>query len=75
MKFTQSIHFYGVNDDNTVTFYVLDEQNQKQFFRASARFKLLGELDEMEKEIELLATLGVAYVRGKGLMLQIIEVV
>lgn len=75
MKFTQKIKIYGVNDDNTVTFYVEKEDGGKDFYRANARFKLLGDLDEYEKDTELLVILGVAYMRGKGLILQIVEIV
>ena len=82
MKFTAKIHFYCVNDDNTITFFIVDENQQKQFYRASARFKVLGELDDLKRLsddeknsslLELEATFGLAYVRSKGLVLQLIE--
>ena len=82
MKFTAHIHFYCVNDDNTITFFIVDENQQKQFYRASARFSVLGELDELKRMaehekntslLELEATFGLAYVRAKGLVLQLIE--
>lgn len=74
MKFTQKITLYAVNEDNTVTFSVVDEKGQPQYFRANARLKLLVELSEVEKNTELVATIGVYYQRGKGLSLQIVEV-
>lgn len=74
MKFTQKITLYAVNEDNTVTFSVLDEKGQSQYFRANARLKLLVELSEVEKNTELVATIGVYYQKGKGLSLQIVEV-
>lgn len=75
MKFTEKINFYGVNEDNTVTFYCYDENGNKQFYRASARFKLLAQLDEFEKDTLINCEFGLAYVRGKGLILQLISVV
>ena len=74
MKFSQLIHFYGVNEDNTVTFYVLDDNSQKQFYRSNARFKLLGELDGYDKDTALNVEFGLAYIKGKGLVLQLIRV-
>lgn len=75
MKFTQTIFLYGVNEDNTVTFYVKGEDGKANYFRAKARFKLLGELDEMTKHTELVATLGLFYEKGVGLRMQLVEVV
>lgn len=74
MKFTQRITLYSVNSDNTVTFVVLDDQGQSQYYRANARFDLLVELSKLEKNTELTFVFGVYYQRGKGLALQIVEV-
>ncbi|MBO5947722.1 hypothetical protein J6Q66_02670 [bacterium] len=74
MKFTKVINFYSVNEDNTVTFYFDDENGNRQFYRASARFKLLAFLDEFEKDTLINCEFGLAYVRGKGLVLQLIRV-
>ena len=74
MKFTQRVIFYKVNDDNTVTFKVIDENNQPQYFRSNARLKLLLELQELKQDTELIATVGVYYKKGVGLALQLIEV-
>ena len=80
MKFTQTIFFYGINDDNTITFFVLDEQGNKQFYRAKARYKLLAELDELKSELtvndeplQFDAVFGLAYQKGNGLILQLIS--
>ena len=75
MKFTQKITLYTVNEDNTVTFFILDESGTAQYFRANARLKLLVELSELPKITDLIVTIGVYYQRGKGLALQIIDMV
>lgn len=75
MKFTETINFYGVNEDNTITFYCYDDDGSKQFYRATARFKLLAQLDEYNKDTLLNCEFGLAYVRGKGLILQLINVI
>lgn len=74
MKFTHKIVLYKVNEDNTVTFYIPQGENEKsKYFRASARLKLLVELSEMPQDTELLVNIGVYY--DKQLKLQIIDLV
>ena len=74
MKFTQTVKFYSVNDDNTVTIYVTDEVGTKRYFRANARYDILGKMAQLKKDDDALVTIGIAYVRDKGLIMQIVEV-
>ena len=74
MKFTENVHFYCVNEDNTVTIYFIDESGIKQFYRCAARFKLLTQIEDYAKDTELTCVFGLAYVRGRGLVLQLIDV-
>lgn len=74
MKFTHKCWLYGVNEDNTVTFYITDDTGKALYYRANARLKILTELDELDRDTELNLEFGVAYVRGKGLTLQIVKV-
>ena len=73
MKFAHKIFLYKVNEDNTVTFYVKKGEGEKpDYFRATARLKLLVELSELKQDTELEAVIGVYY--DKQLKLQIVEV-
>lgn len=75
MKFTQKVKFYRVNENNTVTVYVPrpNVEDKNDYFQAKARFKLLGELDELKQGTEIVGTFGLYYDKGKGLTLQLIE--
>lgn len=75
MKFTQKVKIYKVNENNTITVYVPNSQveDKNDYFQCKARFKLLAELDELEKDTEILVTFGLFYDKGKGLTLQLIE--
>ena len=74
MKFTQEVKIYRVNENNTVTVYVPNSnvENKNDYFQCKARFKLLGELDELEKDTSVLGEFGLYYDKGKGLTLQLI---
>jgi hypothetical protein len=74
MKFTQTVKFYSVNDDNTVTIYSTDEVGTKRYFRSNARYDILSKMAQLKKDDEVLVTIGIAYVRDKGLVMQIVEV-
>lgn len=69
MKFRNLVKFYKVNDDCTVTVQCCD-----QFYRCKLRVEILKQLMSCNQGDDLDITFGVAYVRGSGLVLQIIEV-
>lgn len=75
MKFTQKIFLYKVNEDNTITFYVPnDDPTQKaKYFKANARLALLVDLSKLDQGAELLVNIGVYY--DRVLKLQIIDVI
>lgn len=69
MKFRNVVKFYKVNDDCTVTVQCGD-----QYYRCKLRVEILKQLMSCKQDDDLDLTFGVAYVRGSGLVLQIIEV-
>lgn len=75
MKFTQLVQFYSVNDDGTITIGVKKDNGYYDYFRCKARYALMKQLDGMAKGTLLVCEFGLAYVRGSGLLLQLVEVV
>lgn len=75
MKFTQVVKIYRVNENNTVTIYVANPnvEDKNDYFQCKARFKLLAEIDELEKDTQIVGTFGLYYDKGKGLTIQLIE--
>lgn len=73
MKFTKIISIYRVNDDNTVTIKYQEGENEPIYFRCTARLNILVELCKLPQNTNLEALLGLAYVKGKGLSLQIVS--
>lgn len=74
MKFTQTVKIYQVNENNTVTVYAPNPnvENKNDYFQCKARFKLLAELDELDKGTTILGQFGLYYDKGKGLTIQLI---
>lgn len=68
MCFEHFVKFYKLNDDSTITFYVDDK-----YFRCKAKMDILLKFVNMEKDVLLLCKFGLAYVRGQGLVLQLID--
>ena len=66
MKFQEFVFVYSVNDDNTVTIYFNDNGN-KRFYRAKARFNVLAELAKLQKDSCIDALFGIAYERSTAL--------
>lgn len=71
MKFQHVVKFYKLNDDCTVTVQVGD-----QYYRCKIRFELLKLLCDMDIKpgYEFTGVFGIAYVRGQGMIIQLIEV-
>lgn len=70
MKFLETVKFYKLNDDATITVQVGDN-----YYRCKARLDVLLEFKGVEQGKEFLCQFGLAYVRGQGLVLQLIDVV
>lgn len=75
MKFTQLVQFYSVNDDGTITVGVKKDNGYFDYFRCRARYSIMKQLDGTEKGTLLVCEFGLVYVRGSGLLLQLVEVV
>ena len=69
MKFRNQVKFYKVNDDCSVTV-----QSGDQYYRCKLRVEVLKQFMTFNQGDDVDITFGVAYVRGSGLVLQIIEV-
>ena len=71
MKFRHIVKFYKLNDDCTVTVQVGD-----QYYRCKARFDLLKALIDRGVKLgdDMECQFGIAYVRGQGMIIQLIEV-
>ena len=70
MIFEHLVKFYKVNDDASVTVQVGDK-----YFRCKARLDLAIALKERKEGEEMICKFGLAYVRGQGLVIQLIEVI
>ena len=69
MLFTQKVEFYKLNDDATITVRVGDK-----YYRCKARFDILLKFEDNKQGEEFEGKFGLAYVRGQGLVLQLVEV-
>lgn len=70
MKFLETVKFYKLNDDVTITV-----QFGENYYRCKARLDVLLKFKDVEQGAEILCQFGLAYVRGQGLVLQLIDVV
>lgn len=69
MIFTQKANFYKLNDDSTITVKVGDK-----YYRCKARFDILLKFNDKTQGEEFDGKYGLAYMRGQGLVLQLVEV-
>lgn len=69
MIFEHVVKFYKVNDDASITVSVGDK-----YYRCKARFDLAIAMKERKEGEEIVGKFGLAYVRGQGLVIQLIEV-
>lgn len=73
MRFEKEVKIYGVNDDGTVTFSYENDDKKYDYIRASARYSVLKRLEELERGTSIMCQFGLAYVRSRGLVLQLIN--
>lgn len=69
MVFNANVEFYKLNDDATITVKVGDDK----YFRCKARLDILLKFKDVETGEKFEGKFGLAYVRGQGLVLQLIE--
>ena len=73
MKFTKLVSLYRINDDNTVTVKYQEGDGEPIYYRCCARLHILLELSKLDTDTPIEANFGLAYVKGKGLTLQIVS--
>lgn len=70
MLFEQKVKFYKLNDDASITV----QCGEDKYFRCKARLDIVLSMKERKQGDEMNCKFGLAYVRGQGLVLQLVEV-